>query len=96
MNLTNKKRIIFLILIFIVFFVFFVFFILGFIIGMRGLYFPFYNKFEKFSIDNQTYQLVNLTDYDKGNEYSDRFDINPLLTGTHKTTPLEFENEAVD
>jgi predicted membrane protein len=90
MKISKRNTILFFILIFIVFF------IIGFVIGIYGIYFPYFNKFEKFSLDNQTYQLVQLTDADKGNMYSSKFDINPLLTETNKTTPLEFENEKVD
>jgi hypothetical protein len=64
---------------------------------IQNLYFE--KKFmtkEKFDENEETYKLINLNLHDKGDSFSDNFNINPNLTGTHISTPLEIENQKID
>jgi hypothetical protein len=66
---------------------------------IQNLYFEkkFLIKENYYNNDNEeTYKLINLNLQDKGDSFSDNFNINPNLTGSHISTPLEIENKKVD
>lgn len=64
---------------------------------IQNLYFE--KKFlikENFDENEETYKLINLNIQNKEDSFSDNFNINPNLTGSHISTPLEIENQKVD
>jgi hypothetical protein len=48
------------------------------------------------NFDNkETYKLINLDQSNKGDSFSNNFDINPNIINKHISTPMEIENKEI-